>query len=266
MILPDSKNTEWINELLDVLEKLRSPEGCPWDREQTHSTLKKHLIEECAELLDSIDDNDEKGICEELGDVLMHIVFHAKIAEHDGKFTFDDVARQVTEKMVRRHPHVFGDESVSNVDEVMTIWNKAKNKEKGDRGFTSILDGIPRHMPALLQARELQKKAAKVGFDWEQPEQIIEKIDEELQELKEAMASGDEAHVEEELGDLLFAVVNLSRFRNFTPAEELLARANKKFIQRFQYIERTIENRGDTLQETSIEEMERLWNEIKRIS
>lgn len=264
MILPDSKNTEWINELLDVLEKLRSPEGCPWDREQTHSTLKKHLIEECAELLDSIDDNDEKGICEELGDVLMHIVFHAKIAEHDGKFTFDDVARQVTEKMVRRHPHVFGDESVSNVDEVMTIWNKAKNKEKGDRGFTSILDGIPRHMPALLQARELQKKAAKVGFDWEQPEQIIEKIDEELQELKEAMASGDEAHVEEELGDLLFAVVNLSRFRNFTPAEELLARANKKFIQRFQYIERTIENRGDTLQETSIEEMERIWNESKK--
>jgi tetrapyrrole methylase family protein/MazG family protein len=266
VILPESKNTEWIDELQDVLEKLRSPEGCPWDREQTHSSLKEHLIEECAELLDSIDDNDDQGICEELGDVLMHIVFHAKIAEEEGTFTFDDVAREVTEKMVRRHPHVFGEESVSNVDEVMTIWNRAKKKEKGDRGFTSILDGIPRHMPALLKARELQKKAAKVGFDWKQPEQIIEKIEEELQELKEAMASGDEVHVEEELGDLLFAVVNLSRFRNSTPAEELLARANKKFIQRFQYIERTIEKRGDTLQETSIEEMERLWNEIKRIS
>ena len=264
MILPESKNTEWIDELQDVLEKLRSPEGCPWDREQTHSSLKEHLIEECAELLDSIDDNDDQGICEELGDVLMHIVFHAKIAEEKGTFTFDDVAREVTEKMVRRHPHVFGEESVSNVDEVMTIWNRAKKKEKGDRGFTSILDGIPRHMPALLKARELQKKAAKVGFDWKQPEQIIEKIEEELQELKEAMASGDEAHVEEELGDLLFAVVNLSRFRNSTPAEELLARANKKFIQRFQYIERTIEKRGDTLQETSIEEMERIWNESKK--
>ena len=260
----DSTSQDWIYKLLDVLEELRSDHGCPWDREQTHSSLKKHLMEECAELLDSIDDNDDEGICEELGDLLMHIVFHSKIAEHENRFTFDDVAKKVTEKMIRRHPHVFGDKTAENVDEVLTLWNIEKTKEKGDRGFTSILDGIPCHMPALLKARELQKKAAKVGFDWNRPEQIIEKIEEELQELKDAMRSGDNHHIEEELGDLLFAIVNLSRFRNGTPAEELLARANRKFITRFQYIEQELERRGTPLKDASIEEMEKLWNESKK--
>ena len=260
----DSPKSDWIYKLLDVLEELRSENGCPWDREQTHSSLKKHLMEECGELLDSIDDNDDEGMCEELGDVLMQIVFHSKIAEHENRFTFDDVARKITEKMIRRHPHVFGDKIANNVDEVRTLWNIEKTKEKGDRGFTSILDGVPRHMPALLKARELQKKAAKVGFDWSCSEQIIEKIEEEFQELKDAIASGDEIHIEEELGDLLFAIVNLSRFRNATPAEELLARANKKFISRFQYIEKELKKRNMTPQEATIEEMEELWNESKR--
>ncbi len=263
MTFSDSKNSDWIYKLLDVLEELRSESGCPWDREQTHSSLKKHLIEECAELLDSIDDDDDEGICEELGDVLMNIVFHAKIAEHENRFTFDDVAKTVTEKMIRRHPHVFGNKTANNVDEVLTLWNIEKTKEKGDRGFTSILDGIPRHMPALLRARELQKRAAKVGFDWQKPEQIIEKIEEELLEVKEALASGDDTHIEEEIGDLLFSVVNLSRFRNATTAEELLARANKKFIQRFQFIERSLTEQKISLKKASIEEMEELWNQSK---
>ncbi len=258
---PDSKN--WMDELLKVLTKLLSEQGCPWDCEQTHATLKKYLVEECAELLDSIDDNDDTGICEELGDILMHIVFHAKIAEKEGRFSFDDVTKVITEKMVRRHPHVFGEEKVQNVDEVLAIWNSVKAEEKGDRGFTSILDGIPRHMPALLRARELQKKAAKVGFDWEQPEQVLEKIEEEVHELKTAFASGDEKHIEEEIGDLLFAIVNFSRFRKSIPAEELLAKANKKFIERFQYIEKELKKAGKLLEDASIDEMEKLWKEAK---
>jgi len=253
-----------MNELLEVMDKLLSDQGCPWDREQTHSTLKKFLVEECAELLDSIDDEDDVGICEELGDLLMHIVFHSNIAAKEGRFNFDDVAKVITEKMIRRHPHVFGDEKVNHADEVLAVWDRAKAEEKGDRGFTSILDGIPRHMPSLLRARELQKKAAKVGFDWEKPEQIIEKIEEELEELKNAYLSGDEKHVDEEIGDLLFAVVNLSRFRNRIPAEELLAKANTKFIQRFQYIEKELEKSGNSLNKASIEEMEELWNEAKK--
>ena len=264
MILPESESENWISELLKVMDKLLSDQGCPWDREQTHSSLKKFLVEECAELLDSIDDKDDVGICEELGDILMHIVFHANIATREGRFTFDDVAKVITEKMIRRHPHVFGDEKVNHADEVLAVWNRAKAEEKGDRGFTSILEGIPRHMPALLRARELQRKAAKVGFDWEQPEHVIEKIEEELDELKKAYASGDEKHIEEEIGDLLFAVVNFSRFRKSIPAEELLAQANKKFIDRFQYIEKELEKGGKKLEDASIEEMEEFWNEAKK--
>jgi tetrapyrrole methylase family protein/MazG family protein len=264
VIPTESESENWMNELLTVMDKLLSDQGCPWDREQTHSSLKKFLVEECAELLDSIDDKDDVGICEELGDILMHIVFHANIAARDGRFNFDDIAKVIREKMIRRHPHVFGDEKVNHADEVLAVWNRIKAEEKGDRGFTSILDGIPRHMPALLRARELQKKAAKVGFDWEKPEQVIEKIEEELEELKNAYASGDESHVEEEIGDLLFAVVNFSRFRNSIPAEELLAQANKKFIDRFKYIERELEKKEKSLEEATIEEMEELWNEAKK--
>lgn len=254
-----------MNELLDVMDQLISDQGCPWDREQTHSSLKKFLIEECAELLDSIDDKDDVGICEELGDLLMHIVFHANIAAKDGRFNFEDIAKVITEKMIHRHPHVFGDEKVNHADEVLAVWNKAKAEEKGDRGFTSILDGIPRHMPSLLRARELQKKAAKVGFDWEKPEHVIEKIEEELDELKKAYASGDEKHIEEEIGDLLFAVVNFSRFRNNIPAEELLAQANKKFIDRFQFIEKSFKKAGKSFETASIEEMDELWNKAKKL-
>jgi len=262
--MPLSSGKNGIETLLDVMSRLRSENGCPWDREQTHSSLKKFLVEECAELLDAIDDGDDEGIKEELGDILMHITFHAKIAEDEQRFDFDDVARTVAEKMVRRHPHVFGDEAADNPDDVLAIWQEAKRKEKGDDAPKSILDRIPRHLPALLRAREVQLKAAKVGFDWDSPEPILDKIDEELRELRGALASGDGRRVDEEIGDLIFAVVNLARFRGGTPAEELLAQTNDKFRRRFQYIERKLAERGVPLEKASIDEMEELWNEAKK--
>lgn len=261
---PSEPHRHTISELVEVISTLLSENGCPWDREQTHSTLKKFLVEECGELLDAIDDEDDAGICEELGDILMHIVFHSAIAEKEGRFTFDDVIRIITEKMIRRHPHVFGNDNAETPAEVLDIWHKVKAKEKGDRGFTSLLDGIPRHMPALSRARELQKKAAKAGFDWTEQAQVLAKIEEELNELKKAHAEGNNREIEEETGDLLFAVVNFSRFRKGTPAEELLALANRKFIRRFQYIEQELKKQGKTPYDASIEEMETLWNISKK--
>ncbi|NOY75849.1 MAG: nucleoside triphosphate pyrophosphohydrolase [Kiritimatiellaeota bacterium] len=254
----------WIFKLLDVLTALRSENGCPWDKEQTHATIKRFLVEECAELLDAIDDGDDDHIREELGDVLLHIVFHAKIAEEENRFTFDDVARVITEKMIRRHPHVFADAQADNPDEVLEIWREIKKNEKPPEHSESILDRVPRSMPALARADELQKRAAKVGFDWSEPSQIIEKIEEELNELKSAVESGDDTSIDEEIGDILFAAANLARFRKRDTSEEILAKANGKFIRRFQHIERSILAKGETLENTSIEEMERLWNEAKK--
>ena len=265
MSSPASPNSSSIDDLIAVMTRLISKDGCPWDREQTHSSLKKFLIEECGELLDAIDDKDDDGIREELGDILMHIVFHSKIAEKDGRFTFDDVAREISEKMIRRHPHVFGNEKVSNANEVLPIWDKVKAEEKGDRGYTSLLDGIPRNMPALSRAHDLQIKAAKVGFDWNSEDQILDKIEEELEELKESMRAGTDDEIEEEIGDLLFAIVNLARFRKRSTAEDLLARASGKFIKRFKYIEVELKKRGKAPSEASITEMEELWNEAKRL-
>lgn len=259
--MPDSNKTDWMQQLIVTLAKLRSPEGCPWDREQTHSSLKEFLIEECAELLDAIDDNDDEGICEELGDLLMHIVFHSQIAKVEGRFDFNDVARLETEKMVRRHPHVFADKQADNPEEVLTIWQEVKKQEKGDPH--SRFERIPRHLPSLMRAREYQKKAAKSGFDWERQEDILEKIIEEVEEIKVAIDSGDEKAIDEEIGDLLFAVVNLSRFRKRTPAEELLAKSILKFKTRFDYIEEKLAEKGKTPEESTLDEMEELWNEAK---
>lgn len=250
-----------MHHLIEIIARLRSPGGCPWDREQTHSSLKKFLIEEAAELLDAIDDGDDEGICEELGDLLMHIVFHAQIAQDEQRFDFDDVTRVISEKMIRRHPHVFADEKADNPDEVLTIWKKVKKEEKGD--VHSRFERIPRHLPALMRAREYQKQAAKAGFDWDRQEDILDKIVEEVNEIKEAMQRGDEIAIDEEIGDLLFAVVNLSRFRNRTPAEELLAKTIHKFQKRFDYIEAQLKLQGTTPEESSLEDMEVLWNQAK---
>lgn len=250
-----------MRKLEEIMKKLRSPEGCPWDREQTHKSLKKCLMEECAELMDSIDAEDDHEMCEELGDVLMNVVLHSVMAEERGAFTFGDVVDGISEKMIRRHPHVFGEESVRNSTEVLGLWERVKKQEKADR--KSILDGIAYHCPALLQAEKIQKRVSKYGFDWSCEAQIVEKIQEELDELKAALASGDSEHADEELGDLLFAVANLSRFRKRSSGEELLAAANRKFATRFRYIETALAKRGKTLSDSSLPEMEALWEEAK---
>ena len=232
--------TETMDDLLSIMRRLRAPDGCPWDREQTHKSLKKSLMEECAELMDAIEAEDDCGMREEMGDLLMNIA----------------------EKMIRRHPHVFGSEHVDSSSEVVGLWEKVKKEEKKDRN--SVLDGIAYHCPALLQAEKIQKRVSKYGFDWSDRRRIVDKIQEELDEVKAALASGDEAHTDEELGDLLFATANLTRFRKRASAEELLARANRKFADRFRYIETHLAAQGKTLEESSLAEMDALWNEAKK--
>ena len=255
-----------IDQLISVLKKLRSENGCPWDREQTHSSLKKHLIEECSELMDAIDDKDREGICEELGDILMHIVFHSQIAEENKEFTFEDVARCVTEKMIHRHPHVFGDGKAENSGEVIEMWEVIKKQEKKEKNKErkSLMDGIPRHLPVLSRAHEMQRKAAKVGFDWINSQQIMEKIEEEMTELKKALAGDDIKSINEEIGDLIFSVVNLARFRNGKPAEDILACAVQKFERRFRYIEEKLAIAGKSVETSLPDEMEVLWGDAKK--
>lgn len=252
-----------LQELVNIMKALRAPDGCPWDKVQTHKTLKKCSMEECAELMDAIEEENDPGICEELGDLLMHIVFHSVIAEEQGAFTLDDVIQGICAKMIRRHPHVFGEAKAKDASDVVKLWESVKKQEhKDDR--KSLMDGIPYHCPALLQAEKMQKKAAKVGFDWSSQQQILAKIEEELNEVREAMSAQEEDHVDEELGDLLFAVTNLVRFRKRASAEELLAAANRKFAKRFRYVESALEEKGKTLEGSCLEEMDSLWNEAKK--
>ena len=254
-----------IDELVAVMKKLRSPEGCPWDRKQTHHSLMAGMMDECGELLDAIAAEDDENLKEELGDVLMNIVLHSVIAEERGAFTFDDVVRAVTAKMIFRHPHVFGTESVQSAEEVAGLWERVKAQEKNHapKPDASVLDGVANHCPALLQAEKVQKKAAKVGFDWTEQKQIADKIGEDYGELREAMKSGDEDHIDEELGDLLFAAANLSRFRKRDSAELLLARATAKFRRRFSAMENMLRAEGRRVEDCSAEEMNRLWDKVK---
>ena len=251
-----------LDSLVEIIRRLRAPDGCPWDRKQTSESLKLCMIEEVAEFLDAIDNEDHENLREELGDLLMNISFQVVLAEENELFNMRDVLQEIIDKMIRRHPHVFADVEVNSVDDVMQVWAKAKAAE-GKEAKKSILDGIPRNLSSLLTAREVQKKAAKVGFDWEHQEQILDKIDEEVAELKEAMAHGDEAHIDEEIGDLLFSVVNLSRFRKRSSAEDLLNASVKKFRSRFSYIEENLTAQNIKLEDASIELMESLWNQAK---
>lgn len=252
-----------VRRLEEIMKRLRSPEGCPWDREQTHRSLMPCLMEECAEFLDAVSEDDDAGMCEELGDILMHVVLNSVMAEEREAFTLDDVASGVAEKMIRRHPHVFGSDRVSASEEVVGLWEKVKQAEKGASRH-SVLDGVPRHCPALLQAEKLQRKAAKFGFDWSREEQILEKIEEELAELRAAYAEQQsQERIDEEIGDLLFAVCNLTRFRRRSSGELLLAEASAKFERRFRFIEDALKKSGRSLEEASLEEMDNLWNQAK---
>ncbi|MCI3923265.1 nucleoside triphosphate pyrophosphohydrolase [Paenibacillus sp. TRM 82003] len=272
----DDVHYRTFEKLHEIVATLRSPEGCPWDREQTHKSLRKYFIEETFEAIETIDDDDPDAMREELGDVLLQIMLHAAIEEEVGTFTVYDVLATLSEKLVRRHPHVFGDVSVDGVDDVLKTWQAVKAEEKKAAGVeapASLLAGIPSGLPALMRAVALQKKAAKVGFDWERPEQIAEKIEEELREFLAVLdgsdaagAAGDgerDARLLDEMGDLLFAVVNLARFLKLDP-EEALAGTNRKFSQRFAYIEERVRLSGRGFEQTDIQELERYWQEAKR--
>jgi len=249
--------------LKEIVAILRSPDGCPWDREQTHHSIRKNLIEETYEVLETIDDEDPEAMCEELGDLLMQIMLHSQMAAEEGYFTVDDVVATLNEKLVRRHPHVFGEKSANDSDEALANWLEIKAQEKAAKGIDvavqSQLAGIPRDLPALMYAYKLQKKAAQVGFDWDDIADVCAKVEEEFHELREA----PEEERAGELGDLLFAVVNLARFLKLDP-EEALALTNNKFKQRFSYIEDKLRAAGRTFEETNLQEMDQWWEEAKQ--
>ncbi|MDD4600296.1 hypothetical protein SDC9_22926 [bioreactor metagenome] len=249
--------------LTDIMARLRSSGGCVWDIEQNHHSLRRYAVEEVYEVLEAIELEDGDKLCEELGDLLLQIVFHARVAEECGTFSMQDVVDTVTEKMVRRHPHVFGDISVRDAAEVVVNWEEIKKQEKGyDR--KSVLDGIPNGLPSLMHAYKIQAKAAKVGFDWDTIEPVWGKIQEEIVELQEAALTGDCALMEDELGDVLFAVVNLARFLKLEP-EVALTATNNKFRRRFSYIEQQVGTKGLKWQDLNLAELDKFWNEAKKL-
>lgn len=249
--------------LVDVMARLRSPGGCVWDIEQTHRSLRRNLIEEVYEVVEAIDLENPALLCEELGDLLLQVVFHARMAEESGAFKLQDVVDGIAEKLVRRHPHVFGDVTVADAGEVVRNWDAIKRQEKANER-KNVLDGVPKDMPALTRAAKLQSKASKVGFDWDNAAPVWDKIREEIAELKEAIAAGDERAIEAEFGDVLFSVVNLSRFIG-VDAEVALTGTIQKFIRRFSHVEESVRARGLAWEEMSPDALDRLWNEAKVI-
>ncbi|MEN2986159.1 MAG: nucleoside triphosphate pyrophosphohydrolase [Thermodesulfovibrionaceae bacterium] len=247
--------------LLNIMEKLRSEKGCPWDRIQTHDTLKRYLVEETYELIEAIDKKDSEAIKEELGDLLLQIVFHTQIAKEEGRFRIDDVIDTISNKLIARHPHVFGDANFNTPEDVLRQWEDRK-KEEG-KLKDSLLEGIPKGLPALLRAYKIQSRVSKVGFDWKAPEDVISKLEEEIKELKEAIKINNKEKIEGEIGDLLFSVVNLCRLLKIDP-ESCLRKTNLKFEKRFREMERLATLKNKSLEEMSLEEMDSLWDEIKK--
>jgi len=250
------------SDLLEIIKILRGENGCPWDREQTHESIKKYLIEETYEVLEVIDLGDKKRVCDELGDLLLQIVFHAQIAQEEGDFTIDDVVTGICRKMISRHTHVFGDEKAENSDEVLTNWEKIKKKEKGIRSQTDVLKDVPSNLPALMRSYKVQQKAAQVGFDWDNVEDAIKKVDEEIVELKEVYKDKDVERITDEVGDVLFSIVNVTRFLKVQPELALTSSINK-FIKRFEYIEQESKKANKKIEDMSLEEMDELWNKAK---
>ncbi len=275
--------SERFDELVRLMAKLRAPDGCAWDRKQTHDSLKPYLVEEAYEVLETIDRKDMEGLREELGDLFLQVLFHAQIGTEAGTFTIDEVMQHLAGKLIRRHPHVFGDSQKGgdplHAEEVLARWEQIKHEERQQAGRpASHLDGVPQTLPALLRAFQIQARAARAGFDWPQVSQVMEKVEEELRELREAMAPGSqdtspagtteansERHdrVESEFGDVLFAFVNLARFIKVNP-EEALRKTVNRFTDRFRYLEAQAARAGRTLEEMTLEEMDALWEEAKR--
>lgn len=247
-----------ISALREIVARLRAPDGCPWDREQTHSSLRGALIEECYEVIDAIERADDDNLKEELGDLLLHVVMHSQLAGERSAFTLEEVAAEICAKMIRRHPHVFGDQLAEDSASVLRQWEQIKRTEKGKPN--GLLDALPSSMPALLRAQNAQKKAARVGFDWPDAEPVFKKMEEEISEVRAALATGDVKAVEDEVGDILFTAVNLAR-KLHVDAETTLAAATNRFIKRFQAVERELGDRK--MEETPLEELDRIWDRIK---
>ena len=255
---------EKFQRLVEIMARLRGPGGCPWDREQTFDTIKPYTLEETYEVLDAIDRREWHELAEELGDFMLQAVFYAQMAAEQHLFRIDDALDAINEKLVRRHPHVFAEESAETASDVKRIWGEVKAAEKKEKGKAdqTLLGGVPRALPALVEAQQIASRAAGVGFDWENPEQVIEKLHEELAEFDQARRNRSHDELEDEMGDLLFVLVNLARFVKVDP-EQALRRTNAKFRERFGHIERKLLERGKSLQEANIEEMEALWQEAK---
>lgn len=249
--------------LVNIMETLRGPLGCPWDREQTHNSLKKYLMEETCEVIDAIDNQDTEELRSELGDLLLQIVFHAQLAKEDGTFDIKDVIRGISSKLLHRHPHVFGESQVASAEEVLHRWEEIKAGEKGFEGRTSILDGVPRSLPALLRALEISRRAASVGFEWPNLGAVLDKLDEEVRELKYELEQGHEDSAAEEIGDLLFTLVNIARWLGANP-EDSLRQMIDRFVERFKRIEEAARESGRRLEEMTIEEMDTVWNQAKQ--
>lgn len=258
------KETKYnFEDLLDIISRLRAPEGCAWDREQTHKSLKTGLIEETYEVLEAIDKESDPMMTEELGDVLLQVVLHAQIAAEENRFDISDITDGICRKMIYRHPHVFGDASAATSSEVLENWELLKKAEKHISCQTDVLRNVPANLPALMRAEKVQKKAAQVGFDWDRIEEVFAKVEEEIAELREAYASGDKDHIIEETGDLLFATVNLSRFVKTNP-ELALSAATEKFIRRFALMEAVITESGQSMEDLSLADLDAVWNQIKQ--
>jgi tetrapyrrole methylase family protein/MazG family protein len=254
---PPPRNLASFSSLKNIVARLRSPQGCPWDRQQTHSSLRASLLQECYEVLEALDEENPQKLCQELGDLMMNILLHAQIAAEVGEFDISDVFRAINTKLIHRHPHVFGSRKVNGVREVLQNWEELKQEEP--EAASSLLDGVPRQMPALASSQELQRRAASVGFDWEEVEGIIEKIAEESAELEEAISPRER---EREFGDLIFVLANLARRWNID-SEAALRQANERFRRRFSYMEEMCRNRGVNLDSLSLEELDALWEEAK---
>jgi MazG family protein len=248
--------------LLGIMARLRAPGGCPWDRQQSHSSIKLNLIEEAYEVVDAIEARDDGDLREELGDLLLQVVFHSQMAKEKKRFDFEDVAQAIADKLVSRHPHVFGHRKLRTANQVLDQWHKLKHAEKQHRR-PSVTDGVPRHLPALMRAQEVQKKVARVGFDWSQADEVLDKIEEEIRELRHELRRGHRRKTAEELGDLMFALVNLARFQKFQ-AEDLLNQCTKKFVARFRQVEAALAARGKQPLESTLEEMEAEWQKAKK--
>ena len=257
-----SETQNSLSKLIKITETLMGDDGCPWDKVQTRESLKPYLVEETYEVLEALDTNDPEKIKDELGDLLYQILFHSKISSLKGEFDFRDVIDNLSEKMVRRHPHVFKGGKLNTPDQVIGQWEEIKKKENNKANQKSILNSIPINLPSLIKAQKLQEKAAKEGFDWDQINDVFDKLDEEIKEFKEALLKKTPADIQSEIGDIIFVITNIAKFYK-VDAEEALRSTNNKFIKRFQYIEQKIEGKGKTLKDCPLEEMERYWQEAK---